>query len=199
MSRRLYLAAFAYLGACLFALAPSWPAAQAAGPFAAPAPAAPGPAGTSGREWFGQVRTMCNPVEVDVGMRRRPPPPGSEGSAYQAACYALAGKIDLARQVIRALPAGERAGAAGLFLSIADPVADAGDDRAAGPMMRLVLEFVPDSYIALYHAGMSEYALGERRAAELHLRRFLQVYAAEDGFRARAREVLAEMGAGPGT
>jgi hypothetical protein len=142
---------------------------------------------------------MCNPVEVDVGMRRRPPPAGYEGSAYQAACYALAGKIDVARQVILALPAGERAGAAGLFLSIADPVADAGDDRAAGPMMRLVLEFAPDSYIALYHAGMSEYALGDRRSAELHLRHFLRVYATEDGFRARATEVLAEMDASPGT
>lgn len=193
MSRRLYLAAFAYLGVCLYALVPWWSAAQ-------PAPAAPGhapgsnPDATSGSAWFAQVRPMCNPVEVDVGMRRRPPPAGHEGSAFQAACYALAGKIDLARQAILALPAGERGRAANLFLSIADPVADAGDDRAAAPMMQLVLEFNPDSYIALYHAGMSEYALGDRRSAERHLRHFMRVYPTEDGFRARAREVLAEMG-----
>jgi len=189
MSRALYLAAFVYLGACLYALAPFRPAAHAAA----------APAGTGGSAWFAQVRAMCNPVEVDVGMRNRPPPAGYEGSAYQAACYALAGRIYQAREVIRALPPGERAGAADLFLSIADPVADAGDDRAAGPMMRLVLEFRPDSYIALYHAGMSEYALGDRRSAGLHLRHFLRVYAAEDGWRARAREVLAEMGAGEGS
>lgn len=206
MSRALYLAAFAYLGVCAYTLVPSRPAAQPVTPVAgvAPVPAAPAPAapdppapdagGTSGSAWFARVRGMCNPVEVDVGMRNSPPPAGYEGNAYQAACYALAGKIDLARRAILALPADQRGNAMGLFLSIADPVADAGDDQAAGPMMRLVLEFSPDSYIALYHAGLSEYALGDRASAVVHLRRFLQVYGSEDGFRARAKEVLREMG-----
>jgi hypothetical protein len=193
MSRRLYLAAFAYLGVCLYALVPWWSAAQPAPPEAGHASASD-PAATSGSAWFAEVRPMCNPVEVDVGMRRRPPPAGHEGSAFQAACYALAGKIDLARQAILALPAGERGRAAGLFLSIADPVADAGDDQAAAPMMRLVLEFVPENPVALYHAGMSEYALGDRGSAERHLRHFMRVYPPEDGFRARARAVLAEIG-----
>jgi hypothetical protein len=188
MSRTLYLAALAYLGLCLYALT-----SHARPTLPGPAHAVSPPSGSSGLDWFSRVRPMCNPVEVDVGMRRSPPPPGYEGSAYQAACYALAGKIDAARQVILALPADQRGSATGVFLSIADPVADAGDDQAAAPMMRLVLEFSPDSYIALYHAGVSEYALGDRRAAERHLRRFLELYAPEDGFRTRAKAVLAEM------
>jgi len=190
MSRTLYLAALAYLGVSLYALT-SFSHARPALP--GPAHVVSQPAETSGGAWFAQVRAMCNPVEVDVGMRRNPPPAGYEGSAFQAACYALAGKIDVARQVILALPTDQRRSAAGVFLSIADPVADAGDDQAAAPMMRLVLEFSPDSYIALYHAGISEYALGDRRSAERHLRRFLELYAPEDGFRTRAKAVLAEM------
>jgi hypothetical protein len=205
MSRFLYLAAFAYLGLCAYAVNARAGAPQ---PLSVPQPvaahaeprAAPGfdPGGATGGGWFARVRAMCNPVEVDVGMRNTPPPSGFEGRAYQAACYALAGRIDQARGAIGSLPAGQRAGAADILLSIADPVADAGDDRAAGPMMRLVLEFSPDSYIALYHAGMSEYALRERDAARQHLRRFLQVYGAEDGWRGRAKEVLGEMGVAVG-
>ena len=194
MSRTLYLAALAYLGVSLYALT----SARAHSALPGPAHVVSQPVGSSGVDWFSRVRPMCNPVEVDVGMRRVPPPPGYEGSAYQAACYALAGKIGAARQVILALPADQRGSATEVFLSIADPVADAGDDLAAAPMMRLVLEFSPDSYIALYHAGISEYALGDRRSAERHLRRFLELYAPEDGFRTRAKQVLAEMHAGEG-
>jgi hypothetical protein len=201
MSRFLYLAAFAYLGLCAYAInartGTPWPAVafQPAGAHAGPE-AGPGfdPGGATGSGWFVRVRSMCNPVEVDVGMRGTPPPGDFQGRAYQAACYALAGRIDQARGAIVSLPSEQRAGAADILLSIADPVADAGDDRAAGPMMRLVLEFSSDSYIALYHAGMSEYALGERDAARRHLQRFLQVYGAEDGWRGRAKEVLGEMG-----
>lgn len=195
MSRALYLAAFAYLGMCLYALGMRPGHAADAQPVHARA----GVPGANGADWFGQVRARCNPVEVDVAMRTSPPPPGYEGSAYQAACYALAGKIVAARLVIQALPPQQRDGAVGLFLSIADPVADAGDDDAAGPMMRLVLEFSPDNYIALYHAGISEYRLGERDAAKAHLQRFLVMYRTEDGFRARAKLVLAEMGVREGT
>lgn len=203
MSRFLYLAAFAYLGLCAYAVnaragAPR-PAMALQPPGAHAGPeAGPGSDAATGSGWFVRVRSMCNPVEVDVGMRGTPPPDDFQGRAYQAACYALAGRIDQARERIASLPADERAGAADILLSIADPVADAGDDRAAGPMMRLVLEFSPDSYIALYHAGMSEYALGERDAARQHLLRFLQVYGAEDGWRGRAKEVLGEMGVAVG-
>lgn len=203
MSRFLYVTACVYLGVCLYILnARPGAATPAPTPLpvepaqAAPAPSHAGPtANPGGGEWFSQMRTRCNPVEVDVGMRTSPPPQDFDGRAYQAACYALAGRIDQAREAIRSLPGNQRANAAEILLSIADPVADAGDDRAAGPMMRLVLEFSPDSYIALYHAGMSEYALGERGLAIDHLRHFLRVYDSEDGWRGRAKEVLREMGA----
>jgi hypothetical protein len=195
MSRFLYLAAFAYLGLCAYAVN-ARAGAPRPGMALQPAGAEVGPGSdpATGGAWFARVRGMCNPVEVDVGMRNTPPPADFQGRAYQAACYALAGRTYQARETIASLPAEQRAGAANILLSIADPVADAGDDRAAGPMMRLVLEFSPDSYIALYHAGISEYALGERDAARRHLLRFLQLYGAEDGFRARAKEVLGEMG-----
>jgi tetratricopeptide (TPR) repeat protein len=203
MSRFLYATACIYLGVCFYILN-ARPGVAAPAPLPV-APAAPLPShagapetaagGESGGQWFAQIRPRCNPVEVDVGMRNSPPPADFDGRAYQAACYALAGRIDQAREAIRSLPGDQRANAAEILLSIADPVADAGDDRAAGPMMRLVLEFSPDSYIALYHAGMSEYALGERGLAIDHLQHFLRVYGSEDGWRSSAKEVLRKMGA----
>jgi hypothetical protein len=48
--------------------------------------------------------------------------------------------------------------------------------------------------MALYHAGMSEYALGQHRAAEDHLARFVRLYSAADGWRANALEILGRLG-----
>ena len=122
--------------------------------------------------------------------RQLPPPAGSDGAGYAAACYALAGKIDRARQTIDALPAGDRSQAAGIVFEVGHPVADAGDDASAGPIMRLVVEYQPENYMALYHAGISEYMLGHLDFARTHLERFLALYSAEDGWRSNAREVL---------
>jgi cytochrome c-type biogenesis protein CcmH/NrfG len=74
-------------------------------------------------------------------------------------------------------------------------VADAGDDASAGPIMRLVVEYQPRNYMALYHAGISEYMLGHLDYARSHLERFLQLYTAEDGWRSNAREVLGRIAA----
>jgi hypothetical protein len=153
------------------------------------APSAGGPAG-----WFAAVRPRCNAVEVALAMTGTPPPPGAQGAAYQAGCYALAGKLDDARRVIEGLPAGERGRAAGIVFEIVHPVADAGDDKSAGPMMRLVLDYWPDNYMAVYHAGMSEYAVGDHGLARTHLRRFLELYKADDGWTRQARDVLAKPG-----
>jgi hypothetical protein len=129
-------------------------------------------------------------VEVAVQQQYLPPPAGTEGAGYSAACYALAGKIDRARQAIEALPPGERPQAAGIVFAVGHPVADAGDDASAGPIMRLVVEYTPENYMALYHAGISEYMLGEMDFARTHLTRFLELYQPEDGWRSNAREVL---------
>ena len=47
--------------------------------------------------------------------------------------------------------------------------------------------------MALYHAGMSDYVLGNRERARSHLTEFLKLYANEDGFRRNAKDALAKM------
>lgn len=149
-------------------------------------------AGTAG-EWFQGTKPFCNALEVDTRMRDTPPPSGAEGAGYGAACFALAGHIDQARALIVGLPAGERGAASSIVFNIGHPVADAGDDRSAGPIMELVLEFWPENYMALYHAGMSEYTLGQRDQARANLHRFLELYQSPDGWRQNALEVLGRM------
>jgi hypothetical protein len=195
MNRFLYFAGFTYLalcGAILFREAVARRAASGAAfvatTHAGPAPAPP--SGTSGEQWFSAMKPFCNPVEVDVRVRFTPPPSSSEGGGYAAACFALAGKIDRARAVIDAMSASDRGAAASVLFNVAHPVADAGDDRAAGPMMALVLDYWPNNYMALYHAGMSEFSLGQTALAEKHLRSFLRMYNAADGFTSNARQAL---------
>ena len=48
----------------------------------------------SATSWFQQMRGFCNPVDVETRMRWQPAPETDEGRMYEAACYALAGKID---------------------------------------------------------------------------------------------------------
>jgi tetratricopeptide (TPR) repeat protein len=149
-------------------------------------------AGAAG-QWFAQVKPFCNAVEVEVRQQQLPAPSGVEGAGYSAACYALAGKIDRAREVIDRLASGDRSVAAGIVFQIGHPVADAGDDQSAGPIMRLVVSYQPGNYMALYHAGMSEYILGQLDFARTHLERFLELYRSEDGWRNNARDVLKRM------
>jgi hypothetical protein len=63
--------------------------------------------------------------------------------------------------------------------------------------MELVIEYQPDNYMALYHAGMSEYVLGQPGPAAEHLRRFLQLYSSPDGWRSNAVEVLGRLSDNP--
>jgi len=148
-----------------------------------------GPAG----EWFQLVKPYCNALEVVTRVRQTPPPAGADGAGYGASCYALAGNIDSARALLMALPEGDRGYASSIVFNIGHPVADAGDDRSAGPIMELVLEFLPDNYMALYHAGISEYVLGQPDRARASLRRFLDLYHENDGWRANALEVLSRL------
>jgi len=148
-----------------------------------------------GSEWFVSMKPFCNAVEVELAHRRHPAPTTLEGRGFSAACFALGGKIDAARRVIDRLPPGERHRAAGIVFEVAHPVADAGDDRSAGPIMELVIEYWPNHYMALYHAGMSEFALGQPRAARTNLEAFLSYYHENDGWTQRARETLARLGA----
>lgn len=158
-----------------------------------PEPKAQGGGGTSrpGERWFAEIRGRCNPLEVATALRDHPPPTDLSGAAYAAACWAFAGKLDVARREITKLPAGEqRTYAASVVFYVAHPVADHGDDVAAGPIMELVLEFKPDDFQALYHAGMSEYALGRIEQAQHNLTKFRQLYRAKDFFGNNADQAL---------
>jgi len=153
------------------------------------------PPATTGAGWFQAMKPYCNTLEVETRMQASPPPAASGGPGWAAACYALAGKIDAARLVIEDLPAGERSRAAGIVFHVGHPVADAGDDESAGPMMELVLEFWPENYMARYHAGISAYELGYPVQARGHLTRFLEDYHQNDGWRRNAEVVLQRLDA----
>lgn len=140
--------------------------------------------------WFEAVRSHCNPVEVETYMDWQPAPPNPDGDMYRAACYALAGRVDRARDVIESLPPGLRYPAAGVVFEAGHPAADAGDDIAAGPLMELVVEYWPNHYMALYHAGAARFELGDHAVAEGYLTRFLQEYSADDGWTRSARSML---------
>jgi len=192
MNRTLHAAGWAYVALCGWVLVRGRAHPRGAEPVA-PAAAVRGAAG----EWFAQVKPFCNAVEVEVRQQHLPAPATVDGAGYSAACYALAGKIDRAREAIDRLGAGDRATAAGIVFEIGHPVADAGDDQSAGPIMRLVVSYQPDNYMALYHAGMSEYILGQMDLARTHLRQFLELYRTEDGWRGNALDVLRRLDAAP--
>ena len=111
-----------------------------------------------------------------------------------AACLALAGRIDAARGRLMEIPAEGRAAGAGFVFDAGHPAADAGDDTAAGPLMELVLEFWPDHYMALYHAGAWRYETGSRDIAKVHLERFLELYEPDDGWRQDALRMVEGVG-----
>ena len=146
--------------------------------------------------WFAAVKPWCNALEVELRVAANPAPGGWDGNGYRAACFAVAGRIETAREILAGMPGADAERAAGIVFEVGHPIADAGDDPSAGPIMRLVADFQPWNYMALYHAGMSFCATGENDLARDHLDRFLQLYAIEDGWRANAEEVLGRLGGG---
>ncbi len=144
--------------------------------------------------WFRSVRQHCNPVEVETYMKWQPAPPSPDGHMHKAACFALAGRIELAREVIETLPPDSRYRAAGVVFEAGHPAADAGDDIAAGPLMELVVEYWPNHYMALYHAGAARFEIGDHAVAADYLERFLVEYEVEDGWTRSARSMLEQAG-----
>ncbi len=196
MLKQVYLAGFAYLALCAYAISESTRRpellAEEPPPAHGPAQVELPPGGAAG--WFASIKPFCNTVEAETALRQRPAPAGRDGTGYQAACYALAGKIDHARKLLAELSHDDQWLAAGIVFEVAHPVADAGDDRSAGPIMAMVAEFWPNHYMALYHAGMSEVALGDLEAARRHLDAFLRNYQAEDWWRSNAVATLERIG-----
>ncbi len=149
---------------------------------------------TSGGAWFARAKSRCNTLEVETVHRHDPPQTSLEGVGYSAACWALAGRIDDARRQILTLRGDDRWKAAGVVFNVGHPIADMGDDLSAGPIMELVVEFWPNHYMALYHAGAARYALGDFEAAGRHLKAFLQTYDQSDGWTSSAKTMLKEIG-----
>ena len=189
MHRPLYLLAFGYLAIC-GAVVLRHRARPLGGLEHGPVAVTFG--GSTG-QWFAAIKPYCNAVEVELAQRQHPAPSTPDGQGFSAACYALGGKIDLARATLDRLPTAERAQAAAIVFGVAHPVADAGDDRSAGPIMELVVDYIPNHYMALYHAGMSEYALQQPALARTHLKAFLSYYHEIDGWTQNARDVLARL------
>lgn len=147
----------------------------------------------SAARWLAGAKPDCNAVEASSRVAHTPPPPGWEGDAHAAACLALAGRIDDARAWIEPLDSEERWQAVGIVFEAGHPAADAGDEVAAGPLMELVVEFWPNHYMALYHAGAAAYERDEHEKASEYLDRFLVHYEPHDAWRERALAMLAEM------
>jgi hypothetical protein len=143
--------------------------------------------------WFAEMRGHCNPVDVAVRLQWTPAPDTPEGAMYTAACLALAGHIDKARTSLLALSDDDQWRGAGVVFEAGHSAADAGDELAAGPLMELVVEFWPNHYMALYHAGAAAFERDEPELAEEYLTRFLDNYQPEDGWRANALTILAEI------
>lgn len=191
MLRLVYVLGTAYVLLCAYVIR-SRPAETMM--IAQPTPAAVAPFEIpTGDEWFQRMKPYCNAVEVETRQRAFPAPATPDGQGYSAACYGLAGRIDMARTAIVSLPTEHRRHAANIVFNIGHPVADAGDDKSAGPIMSLVVEFSPDNYMALYHAGISNYILGQGALARPQLERFLELYTPDDGWRRNALEVLERM------
>lgn len=144
----------------------------------------------SGTQWFEAQRPYCNPVDVETQMRRNPAPESNDGQMYRAACYALGARLNEARRVIEQLPESLQYEAAGVVFNAGHPAADAGDELAAGPLMELVVEYWPNHYMALYHAGSAASQRGDAVLAVDYMTRFLQHYSTEDGWTRNAREVI---------
>jgi hypothetical protein len=113
MNRFLYFAAFAYIALCgaivaRKVLSSTGPRIRTFDTVVAVAPPPPTSATTSGEQWFAAMKPYCNQVEVDVRERYSPPPSTSEGAGYAAACFALAGKIERAREIIEGMEPSAR-------------------------------------------------------------------------------------------
>ncbi len=145
------------------------------------------------KQWFNNIKSNCNSLEVITAMARANYPQTPQGIGYAASCYALAGRIDLAEKVIEELPPNLRVYAAEVVFNIGHPVADSGDDKSAGKIMDLVLKYWSENYMALYHAGMSAYVLGEYAKAEHHLAEFLRIYRNNDGWTNKAKLALSRI------
>ena len=126
--------------------------------------------GPTGAEWFAEARPRCTAEEVTDHLARTPAPAGMEGAGYAAACLALAGEIDEARDRILENP---------IYRHVSDALAGSAEYHQA-----------------LYHAGSARFQQGDHDAARRYLARFVEEYRVDDAWTRDARRMLEEMGVG---
>jgi len=160
----------------------------------------PGDKKSPEEQWREIARKKCNPVEIGVLMKRTSAPDSVLGQSYKAACYTLAGNIEEARKVIDSLPQKDRTEASSMVFRLIHYISDSGDEISARPAMKMTIDYQPEHYMALYHAGMAEYELATQGAkdaslsqSEEYLSRFLKIFKKEEIHRKKAIEVLAKI------
>jgi hypothetical protein len=154
----------------------------------------PALASTEGAAWFTRVREHCNSLQIRSVLSDTPPPATLDGSAFAAACAALAGDLRLAHKQIAPLPRDQHGYGVWPTFEIAHRMADKRPkDPQIAAIMRFVIDFWPENYLALYHAGIAEFAAGDTARATKHLQQFLKVYTKTDSFTAAATTALAEL------
>lgn len=143
--------------------------------------------------WFTSIKPKCNSTEVKLAVQRNPPPNNWQGQADLATCYALAHKIDESRKVLQNIDSSRQSAATQRLFHVVHPVADAGDDVAAGPVMEMVVEFTPQNFMAVYHAGISAHQTGRPNIAKDYLNTFLKLYSPNDHWKKNALNALEEI------
>ena len=99
--RRLYLLASMYLAIAGFLLTGEALALFSRAEATRPVRRAEEPADASTPYgWFTAVKANCNSLEAAITIQRNPPPESAEGSGYAAACYALGGRFEQARDPV---------------------------------------------------------------------------------------------------
>jgi hypothetical protein len=141
-------------------------------------------------EWFESVETHCTSAEARIITDLRPPPLSPEGTAYEAACFALAGDIPMARALLLGLPEESQTMAVGILFDVTEATHVPIVTRSAGPLLELVLEFWPNHYPALFYAGSVRYSVGDVAGATPLLERFLESYGQDDEWSRDARRML---------
>jgi hypothetical protein len=138
-----------------------------------------------------EVSSKCNPLQVgtvEVGAMNPP--------QMYVVCLALAGQLEQADHMLSFFEPAQQAWVTSNLFTLAHAVADAGDDAAAAPIMKLVVKWAPTNLQAAYHAGLAEFRAGRDGEARRYLTQFVEGYRVEDRWRERAVAALRDLDRG---
>ena len=152
-------------------------------------------AGTDGARWFADAQPHCTASEASGYLLDHPPKLTKDGTAFAAACLALAGDVDRAHVTVDSVAPADRGYAAWAVheVGLAIVRTDVADARL-GPIFRLVIEYWPRRPFPAYYAGIVEYVHHDARARD-HLALFAHLYDKDDGFAALAARLTGDLSA----